>query len=52
MVEWDGMSVRYTASLGVVCSDQHSYDLFRLIAAGDAAMYEAKRAGRNRVISG
>lgn len=52
VVEWDAMSVRYTASLGVVCSDQHSYDLFRLIAAGDAAMYEAKRAGRNRVAAG
>jgi diguanylate cyclase (GGDEF)-like protein len=44
--------VRYTASFGVVCSDQHSYDLFRLIAAGDAAMYAAKHAGRNRVAAG
>lgn len=46
------LSVRYTASLGVVCSDQHSYDLFRLISAGDAAMYQAKHAGRNRVAAG
>ncbi|MYM73639.1 diguanylate cyclase [Duganella sp. FT134W] len=52
VVDWEGVSVRYTASLGVVCSDQHSYDLIRLISAGDVAMYEAKRAGRNRVAVG
>jgi diguanylate cyclase (GGDEF)-like protein len=52
MVELDKLSVRYTASMGVVCSDQHDYDLIRLISAGDAAMYEAKRAGRNRVMAG
>lgn len=51
-VELNQLSVRYTASLGVVCSDQHSYDLIRLISAGDAAMYQAKRAGRNRVVAG
>nr|WP_229259382.1 GGDEF domain-containing protein [Duganella aceris] len=50
MVELDKLSVRYTASMGVVCSDEHGYDLIRLISAGDAAMYEAKRAGRNRVV--
>lgn len=50
--ELNQLSVRYTASLGVVCSDQHSYDLIRLISAGDAAMYQAKRAGRNRVVAG
>jgi diguanylate cyclase (GGDEF)-like protein len=52
MVELDQLSVRYTASMGVVCSDQHDYDLIRLISAGDAAMYEAKRGGRNRVVAG
>jgi diguanylate cyclase (GGDEF)-like protein len=49
MVELDNLSVRYTASMGTACSDQHSYDLIRLISAGDAAMYQAKHAGRNRV---
>jgi diguanylate cyclase (GGDEF)-like protein len=44
--------VRYTASVGVASSDQHGHDLIRLISAGDAAMYSAKRAGRNRVVSG
>lgn len=45
------VTVRYTASLGVVCSDQHGYDLVRLIRACDAALYEAKHAGRNRVVA-
>ncbi|GJI87097.1 GGDEF domain-containing protein [Duganella hordei] len=52
LVEIDALSVRYTASVGVVSSDEHGYDLIRLISAGDAAMYEAKRSGRNRVIGG
>lgn len=52
LVEIDALSVRYTASVGVVTSDEYGYDLIRLISAGDAAMYEAKRAGRNRVIAG
>lgn len=52
LVDLGPLSVRYTASMGVVCSDEHSYDLIRLISAGDAAMYEAKRAGRNRVVGG
>jgi diguanylate cyclase (GGDEF)-like protein len=46
------VTVRLTASLGVACSDQHGYDLIQLISAGDAALYEAKRAGRNRVTAG
>jgi len=49
LVEAEQLAVRYTASMGVVCSDEYDYDLIRLISAGDAAMYEAKRAGRNRV---
>ena len=52
LVEIDALSVRYTASVGVVSSDEHGYDLIRLISAGDAAMYQAKRGGRNRVIGG
>lgn len=43
------VSLRCTASLGVVCSDQHDYDLIKLISVADAAMYDAKRAGRDRV---
>ena len=42
----DGQAVRYTVSVGAVCSDEHGHDLQRLIGGGDAA----KRAGRNRVV--
>jgi diguanylate cyclase (GGDEF)-like protein len=52
MLQLDQLSVRCTASMGVVCSDEHDYDLIRLISAADAAMYQAKRAGRNRVVAG
>jgi diguanylate cyclase (GGDEF)-like protein len=52
LVGVEKISVRYTASLGVASSDDHGHDLIRLISAGDAAMYNAKRSGRNRVESG
>lgn len=48
-VPLDDAAVRLTASMGVACSDQHGYDLIRLISAGDAALYQAKRGGRNLV---
>ena len=52
LVEVDRIAVRYTASVGVACSDEHGHDLVRLISAGDTAMYSAKRCGRNRVVTG
>jgi diguanylate cyclase (GGDEF)-like protein len=52
LVGVDHVTVRYTASVGVACSDEHSHDLVQLISAGDAAMYSAKRSGRNRVVIG
>lgn len=45
----DGHSISYTVSMGAACSDEHGYDLAKLIAAADAALYAAKNAGRNRV---
>lgn len=42
-------SIRYTVSMGVASSEVLGYDLARLIAAADAAMYQAKKSGRNRV---
>jgi diguanylate cyclase (GGDEF)-like protein len=52
VVQVEKSTVRFTASLGVACSDERGYDLVRLISAGDAALYEAKRTGRNRVTAG
>ena len=52
LVGVDHVTVRYTASVGVACSDEHGHDLVQLISAGDAAMYNAKRSGRNRVVLG
>ena len=48
-VDGHGKPVRYTVSIGAAGSDTHGYNLMQLISKGDAAMYEAKRAGRNRV---
>lgn len=44
-----GESLRVTASLGVALSDGHP-DYEHIIQRADAALYEAKRAGRNRVV--
>jgi len=39
---------RVTASLGLALCPSHACDGERLVAAADAAMYQAKEAGRNR----
>lgn len=44
-----GVEIRYTVSIGAADSDEYGYNLMQLISKGDAAMYQAKRAGRNRV---
>lgn len=42
-----GMDV--SASFGVAASDEHGYVLHALLIAADAALYDAKRGGRNRL---
>ncbi len=42
--------VHVTASFGVASLPENSADLEGLVAAADAALYEAKRAGKNRTI--
>jgi len=45
-----GGSVNATFSIGVACHDGHP-DYQRLLKQSDLALYEAKRAGRNRVVA-
>ena len=49
MVDGDG-ELKVTASLGVATTPGAAADVEELIAAADAALYEAKRTGKNRVV--
>ena len=44
-----GASLRVTASFGVAAAPDSALEPERLVAAADAALYRAKRAGKNRV---
>ncbi|HEX8097663.1 MAG TPA: sensor domain-containing diguanylate cyclase [Pyrinomonadaceae bacterium] len=44
-----GLSIRITASFGVAAFPQHAPSPQQLVACADAAMYEAKAAGKNCV---
>jgi diguanylate cyclase (GGDEF)-like protein len=49
--ETDGSVVSLSASVGVASTDRSGYGLQRLCREADAALYRAKRSGRNRVIA-
>ncbi len=49
--EIDGHSVRSTASIGLVTSDMGYSSADEIIRDADAAMYQAKAAGRGRVVN-
>lgn len=48
----DDHVVTFSASVGLACTYTAGYELSRLCREADAALYRAKRAGRNRVIAG
>ena len=50
--QFQGVALQVTASFGVACVPQHGRTPEEVIACADAALYAAKEAGRNRVISG
>ncbi len=51
VVEQGGLAVTITASMGLACTDSSGYELRRLCADADAALYLAKDRGRNCVIA-
>ncbi|MEP6898770.1 MAG: diguanylate cyclase [Rhodanobacter sp.] len=50
-MEKDGCVISISASVGLASNDASGYELLRLCMEADAALYRAKRAGRNRVIA-
>ncbi|MDO9499932.1 GGDEF domain-containing protein [Falsiroseomonas sp.] len=46
---WEARSLRVTASFGVAAFDARDLSLSSMVARADAALYRAKRSGRNRV---
>lgn len=50
-IEHDGRPIKVTVSAGVAAFGEDGSDLETLIKAADAALYQAKRAGRNRVVA-
>lgn len=51
LLEYEGMQIKTTLSLGVAaCTPEQGQEQQRLISKADAALYQAKADGRNRVV--
>ena len=50
-VEWEGQELFASISIGIAFYPRHGTDVRTMIKAADGALYEAKRAGRNRVFA-
>lgn len=46
-----GMEAKVSASFGIATTGLFDYELRQLLAHADAALYQAKRTGRNRVVA-
>jgi diguanylate cyclase (GGDEF)-like protein/PAS domain S-box-containing protein len=51
IVDSGGTGIRMTVSIGVAVFDDAGGDIASTVAAADGALYEAKHAGRNRVVT-
>ena len=49
-VEWAGAKATITMSIGFAATPSWQGQVSPLLARADAALYEAKRGGRNRVV--
>ncbi len=49
-VEWAGAKATITMSIGFAATPSWQGEVSQLLARADAALYEAKRGGRNRVV--
>lgn len=50
-IRWHGLAIASSISIGVASSEQTGLDCASLLEAADTALYQAKQAGRNRVVA-